>query len=83
MPIVKINVTISGKWKLDGQKVKRLLLGAIWAGVGAGGFWLTAHWQGPPVGDTRTPMDAPSCWIADSTALDLCSEAAPRIEAPD
>ena len=70
MPNVKIDVTISGKWKLDGQKIKWLLRRAVWTGVGAGGFWLVVHWQGPPAPDTRPPVDAPVCWTAGPTAPD-------------
>jgi hypothetical protein len=81
MPTLKINVTISGKWKLDWQKIKHVIRGAVWTGVTTGGIWLATHWPAPLTTDIRPPLETPVCRTLAST-IPGASTVVPRQSAP-
>lgn len=63
MPNVKFDITITGKFKLDGRQVRRVVKGVTWTVIGAGGLWLATHLQGVPVEDTA-PLGTSMCSVA-------------------
>jgi hypothetical protein len=75
MPNVTIKVKVSGKWKPDRPKAKRLLLrGAAWTGLGAGSVWLIAGGQVVPPPDAGTPANMPICRHAPTAGSNWCSD---------
>lgn len=73
MPNVKFDVTISGKWKPDGRKVRQALGGMVWLSLGAGGLWLSSQWGLLP-SDLVSPVVAPGCRTAQPPAFTRCTE---------
>ncbi|MEU0094803.1 hypothetical protein [Kribbella sp. NPDC006257] len=56
---VNIRVAVSGKWKLDGKAVKRLMRCLVSAAIGAGSLWVATHWHELAT-DTTPPSDGPA-----------------------